>query len=160
MTDNLAVSQNISKDIEFSGALNKAISHDQNKNFGLLLAMLQQNILDRNLLVKEAKSEHYKEDFSQLNHYRSPDLLTEECHWHQQRCLSQCIGDDDLPNAKLWSCLFPSPLSLYNDRYRIEDEVKANASYETQQKLDMLIHEPMETDPTQLYDILNRLSET
>jgi hypothetical protein len=159
VVDNVDNSQRISTDIEFSGALNKAVSHDQNKNFGLLLAMLQQNALDRSLFVKENKHEHYEGDVSQLNHYRSPDLLTESHHWQQQSLLSHSIGNNDLTNAKLWSCLFPPPLSMHNDRYRIDDEVKINTSYQTQRKLELQIDDPVQTDPTQLYDILNTLSE-
>lgn len=159
MIDSTDNSQAISTDLEFSGALNKAISHDQNSNFGLLLAMLQQDVLDRRLLAKESEEAPYGDSLNQINHYRSPNLLTEEHHWSQQRILNQNINNHDIPNAHLWACLFPPPLSLYNDRYRIDDEIKNNTSYDTQQKLDAVSHEPIEPDATKLYDILNSLSE-
>ncbi len=159
LESDLAASQKVNTDIEFSGALNRAVSHEQNKNFGLLLAMLQQDVLDRKLLVKEPEPGQYSDEISRLNHYPSSDLHTEEYHWQQQNRLSQIINSDDLANAKLWSCLFPPPLSLHNDRFRIGDEVRSNASYETQQRLDKLTYEPIEPDPTKLYDILNTLGE-
>lgn len=159
MIDSTASGQRISSDLEFSGALNKAISHDQNKNFGLLLAMLQQNVLERTLLAKEPTDRQYNDDISQLNHYRSPDLHTEEHHWQQQNMLSRTINDDDLVNARLWSCLFPPPLSIHNDRNRIHSDVRSNISYDAQQRLDTVTHEPVASDPTKLYDILNTLSE-
>ena len=158
MTDNVELSQKISQDLEFSGAINKAVSQPLNKNFGLLLAMLQQDVLDRKLIEKEPQKETYKSDIEALNHYRPHALATTEDHWRQQNTLNSYVNDNDFPNARLWECLFPPPLSLHNDRYRVGDEVKHNAPYDTQLKLDLMINHPAETDPTKLYDILNTLN--
>jgi hypothetical protein len=145
-------------DREFSGEINRASA--QGAKFSLLLAMLEQDVLQRPRMLanqdNEQQSAHSK-TISALSHYPSIPLKAEAQHWQQATFVSATIHQADIKRANLWLAMHPQPLSLYNDPKRLEDEVVANCDMHAQHRLQDLNTVDIAVDETGLYDILQEM---
>jgi hypothetical protein len=61
-------------------------------------------------------------------------------------------------NARLWEIMHPQPLALRNDPYHLPEEVKVNMCWQAQQPSSFEQSEPLTSDETQLYDLLETLA--
>jgi hypothetical protein len=142
-------------DREFTGEINQATG--QGAKFALLLAMLEQDLLQRpKLLARETNDEESaaSKSISALSHYPPIPLKAEAWHWQQAKFASDTIHQADIKRANLWLAMHPQPLSLYNDPKRLDDEVVANCDIHAQQRLQDSNTTDIVVDETILYDTL------
>ncbi|MBT1063480.1 hypothetical protein KJY73_07830 [Bowmanella sp. Y26] len=149
--------QSVVNDLEFSGVLNRAAKPGQAQTFSLLLSMLQQNLLERPLPARQEQPDTYS-SLPEITHTPAIPLQAESAHWHQMEVQGAYIQHQLLASARLWQCMHPSPLALYNDVKRIDDAVTNNCDWHCQQRLKGHSTEPMLSDETALFDILEQLN--
>ncbi|MCV2885255.1 VC2046/SO_2500 family protein [Aestuariibacter sp. AA17] len=151
----------IINDVEYTGSLNRAST--QGASFGLLLAMLQQNILERPHIEKAVQSANQNEgQFEHLKVYPTPALKADEKHFSDLHITSKLIHQN-IQDAMLFQTMRPHPLSQYDDASHINDEIIANCDMYTQRRLrnapDHQVDSEIQVDETKLYDVLESLSE-
>ncbi|WP_088329222.1 VC2046/SO_2500 family protein [Lacimicrobium sp. SS2-24] len=142
-------------DFELNSSLSKAASQGNGANFALLLAMLQDNLLDRPRL-EASKEQHWAESQSHLDKAPEIPLKAETQHWEFEAQHAQYVNQQQLASARLWHCLHPSPLSVFNDNKRLDDEVVENTSWSCRQKLKGGSVEPLQVDETNLLEVIDK----
>ena len=148
----------ISSDYELNGTLNRAVS--EGAKFGLILAMLESDYTHRPQVEKSTELSQIPEVQSNLNHYRNHPLSVNDTYWQSSQHTSQLIYSGQLYSAQLWLAMHPEPLSQYNDLDVIDENVIANCSMNTQQRLQQTKAKVLKLDETALYDILQQLEPT
>jgi hypothetical protein len=146
----------LSSDYELNGTINRAAS--AGAKFALMMAMLEQDCLHRPHLEKPKELGRKPEGEKDLNYYRASPLSANDASW--QTCLhtSQLIHNGQLLSAHLWLAMHPEPLSQHNKADSIGEEVIANCSINTQNRLQQQGKQSVvQVDETGLYDILNEL---
>jgi hypothetical protein len=138
---------------EFNGTLAKASS--QGRLFALYLAMHQNALAHPIHLTPHPQGQEspYKNDISNLSHYRQSALHATERDWVNMAKLASLMSTD-LTTARLFLSMNPSPLSQTNDATRIPEDVKNNCSLGTQKRLANTYRSDIEEDNTMLYDII------
>lgn len=146
--------QPIHPDIELNGSLNRAASQGHGATFALMLAMLQENQLDRPRLAERSAETEQK----QILFDKAPDipLKPESQHWEFEARHADYIQRQKLISARLWHCLHPAPLSLYDDSKRLDDEVIENTSWSCRQKLKGTKLQALQVDETGLLDVIEK----
>lgn len=140
-------------DLEFSGLLNRASS--QGLKFGLLLAMLQQNYLER-VNVSSGVVEPQAAALIEPSVYPKVPITASTQHWQQADTVSAILHSDGFKSAHLWLTMHPQPLSLFNDVTRIDEDVLANCDIYTQQRYSEggPGKSEIQTDEVGIYDLL------
>ncbi|WP_158966902.1 VC2046/SO_2500 family protein [Paraglaciecola sp. L3A3] len=141
-------------DRELNGEINRAAT--QGAKFSLLLAMLEQNTLNRPQL--EAQVEVNQDEKPILHYYRSPPLVAEVESWQHFQQTSELVNSGHVQSAHLWLMMHPQPLSRRNDPLHVDDNIVANCSYPTQIRLQQEQQRLLKIDETGLYDILQELT--
>ncbi|MBU2876098.1 VC2046/SO_2500 family protein [Aliiglaciecola lipolytica] len=143
-------------DLEWSGTLNRAL--EQGDKFALLLAMLEDDYLQRpNVNGGADEPSHFPSSISK-HYYPQTPLQAEQQDWSLARTTSELMAQN-VSDAILWQRMHPQPLSIFNDAKRIEPEVKINCGYHTQQRFHAAHSaNTIDVDETKLYDILNEIS--
>lgn len=146
--------QSIQFDIEFNGSLNKAASQGSGATFALMLAMLQENQLDRPRLAEPPGETEEK----QILPDKAPDipLMAEPQHWEFETRHANYINQQQLVSARLWHCLHPAPLSVFNDNKRLDDEIIENTSWYCREKLKGKSLQPLQVDATGILDVIEK----
>ncbi|WP_416304896.1 VC2046/SO_2500 family protein [Neptunicella sp. SCSIO 80796] len=148
-------------DIEFSGRLSSALNQQSQQQFSLLLAMLEQNYLDRLHIHDdaEAASAAFDPASSGLSCYPVTPLKAEARDWQQLGQINSMLGDKRPGDARLYQIMHPGPLSLRNDSMHIDEDVINNSPLSAQQKLRKPDNtdKQLEVDETGLYEILNQI---
>ncbi len=145
----------LTDDFEFNGQVNRA-TH-QGAKFALLMAMLEQDCLQRPQLETSEQNTQAKSAELEVNYYRPYPLSANDTYWHTCQHTSQLIHAGKLESAHLWLAMFPEPLSLKNQADDIDDEVIANCSINTQSRMQQAKQTKVKVDETGLYDILQGL---
>lgn len=147
--------QPIYLDSELNGSLNKAASASNGAAFALLLAMLQQDLLDRPRLSESPKE---TQSISALPD-KAPDvpLKAESQHWQFEAQHAGYIHQQQMASARLWHCLHPAPLSVFNDSKRLNDDIVENTSWHCREKLKGKGSQRIETDETELLDVIEKV---
>lgn len=144
------------RDAEFSGDI--ARSAQQGAKFALMLAMLEQNVLKRPKVVSVAEHSEDTALTSLENTYRPFPLKADNKHWQCADLARKIIHSQPTDDARLWLCMHPDPLSLFNDANRLDASVTANTSYQTQLALKQpLTSADIDVEETQLYDVLQSI---
>ncbi|ALS98563.1 VC2046/SO_2500 family protein [Lacimicrobium alkaliphilum] len=146
--------QSIHLDFEYNGSLNKAASQGHGAAFALLLAMLQENQLDRPQLAERPADNEQKQALFD----KAPDipLKPEPQHWEFEARHADYIHQQQLVSARLWHCLHPAPLSVFNDSKRLDDEIIENTSWYCREKLKGRNLQPLQVDETGLLDVIEK----
>ena len=150
----------LKQDLELSGGLNR--SAGQGAKFSLLMSMLAENILARPKIVGDDPSPSDTAALkSESSLYPQPPLKADDRSWSQMAMNTQLL-QKNLKDAQLWLTMHPEPLSLYDDKLRLADEVVENCDYHTQLKLNASPQTTadIEVDETKLYDVLEGLAST
>jgi hypothetical protein len=144
-------------DVEFSGGLAQAAG--QGAKFALMLAMLEQDVLNRPYFEpQQAPVNPYQSVQIPVSDYPQVALSAAEHHWSSAALTGELIGNAYLVSARLWQTMHPSPLSIFNDATRIDPQVINNCDLPAQRRLQQeTATKPMAVDETKLYDILNEL---
>jgi hypothetical protein len=145
----------LSSDYELNGTINRAAS--EGAKFALILSMLEQNSLHRPHLGKSKKLAQAPNAVSDINHYRSTPLSVNDTYWQTCKHTSQLIQSGQFDSAHLWLAMHPEPLSLHNTPDIIDEEVIANCSINTQNRIQQYTEKVVRVDETGLYDILQTL---
>jgi hypothetical protein len=145
----------LSNDHELNGTINRAAG--EGAKFALILAMLEQNCIHRPHLEKSKELAPPPEVDSDINYYRSNPLRANDTYWQTCQHTSQLIHSGQLHSAHLWLAMHPEPLSQYNSPDAIGEEVIANCSINTQNRIQQAKQSVMMVDETGLYDILQKL---
>ncbi|MGJ8679858.1 VC2046/SO_2500 family protein [Paraglaciecola sp.] len=148
----------IINDRELNGEINKAST--QGAKFSLLLAMLEQNHLHRPVLQEVPEPELNIADAAFLHHYRSSTLKADVESWAYINSTSQMINSGHIQDAHLWLAMHPEPLSQHNDPLHLSEEILANCSYPTQNRLQQNKEKILKVDETGLYNILQEMEVT
>lgn len=153
---NSASSVNAFSDLEWSGKVNRSLG--QGRSFALLLSMLESNTVHR---VRVATDDEYSSlsDSGLKSMYRTAPLATSDKDWQ----LSDIGRQTFLANqtdGMLFQAMHPQPLSLYNDAQKIPAEVHQNCSFNTQQRLKSHQQNPVDANPTLLYDVLEDIQSS
>jgi hypothetical protein len=152
---NVSAKASLSSDYELNGTINRAAS--EGAKFALILAMLEQNCIHRPHLEKSKVLAQSSQVNSDINHYRSNPLSVNDTYWQTCQHTSQLIHSRQLHSAHLWLAMHPEPLSLHNTPDLIGEEVIANCSINTQNRIQQAKHNVLKVDETGLYDILQEL---
>jgi hypothetical protein len=145
----------LSSDYELNGTINRAAS--EGAKFALILAMLEQDCIHRPHLENSKELNQDPELNSKLNHYRSNPLSANETYWQTCQHTSQLIYKGQLHSAQLWLAMHPEPLSHFNKPDKIDENVIANCSINTQTRMQQAKEKVLNVDETGLYDILQTL---
>lgn len=145
-------------DIEFRSDLSKALTKPGgNGEFGLLLAMLHQDYLQRTRVATGNERDvlgYYESMLNSIDFYPKTPLATEEQHWRQQQAITAAVHQLDLSNARLLHCMHPGPLSVFNDVTKVSEEVLANCDLHAQQRYRESVDREIEVDETGLYEVI------
>lgn len=164
-------------DAEINGSVNVAAQLAGNSQFKLVLATLEQNLLNRLRLAVGNETDVVTSESSVVNNYPVQPLKVSEETWIHAQEAKKHIELKGVDSVRLWQIMHPDPLSLFNDPLKLEENVVANTSYHTQLTLkaqsnikesghtNLTKDEPdtessdniLEQDPTMLYDILSDL---
>ncbi|GAB2683164.1 VC2046/SO_2500 family protein [Aliiglaciecola sp. 3_MG-2023] len=145
----------VASDLEWSGTLNRALQ--QGEKFALLLAMLEDNYLQRpNIHDEDHEPSHFPSSISK-HHYPQTPLEAEPRDWSFARTTSELMTQN-ISDAILWQKMHPQPLATLNDAKRIEPEVIINCGFQTQQRFHCNEASKIDVDETKLYDILNGMN--
>lgn len=121
------------QDAEFNSSVNRAALQAGSVQFKLVLATLEQNLLNRiRLADSDEKNSVETADFGVTNFYPEIPLKPDNQTWRRLDITRGYISAGDLSNAKLWQIMHPEALSLFNDANRLDDQVVANSSFFTQ----------------------------
>ena len=145
----------LSSDYELNGQINRASA--QGAKFALLLAMLEQDSINRPRLEKTDQLYHIKDSQNAVNHYRSSSLSADQEYWQSSQYTGKLIQQGHLDSAHLWLAMHPEPLALHNDPFEIDEEIIANASVFAQTRMQKDLNPEIKLDETGLFDILNEL---
>ncbi|GGD53211.1 VC2046/SO_2500 family protein [Lacimicrobium alkaliphilum] len=146
--------QPIYLDRELNGSLNKAASGGAGATFALVLAMLQQDLLDRPRLSESSKEVQHTPVLPD----KAPEipLKAESQHWQFEAQHAGYVHQKQLTSARLWHCLHPGPLSVFNDSKRLDDDVVENTSWYCREKLKGTNSQLIETDETGLLEVIEK----
>jgi hypothetical protein len=131
-------------DYELNGTINRAAS--EGAKFTLMMAMLEQECIHRPHIEASKQINQMVGVENDLHHYRTIPLSANEL-MHTGQLLS----------AQLWLAMHPEPLSQYNQSYKIDKNVIANCSINTQTRMQQANEKVIKVDETGLYDILHTL---
>jgi hypothetical protein len=149
----------ISSDNELNGTINRAAS--EGAKFTLMMAMLEQAYIHRPHIEASQQINQSAEVSAEVNpdfhHYRASPLSANDSSWQTCQQTSQLIHTGQLLSAQLWLALHPEPLSQYNQSDRIDADVIANCSINTQSRMQQAQEKVVTVDETGLYDILQEL---
>ena len=157
MTEHISAIGQIS-DVEYSGKLN--VSVGQGAKFALLLAMLEQDPLRRPKLLQEQpgeKVDSMDQLIESINHYPVTPLAARKQDWNKATQTKELIHNN-MADANLWLCMHQQPLSLHDDVKRIDEQVIANCSLYTQNRLKDVKETELKVDETGLYEVLQTLN--
>jgi hypothetical protein len=146
----------LTSDCELNGSINRASG--QGAKFTLMLAMLDQNPIHRPQLEKPRDLNQTPKVETEQSYYRNCPLSAKESYWQTSQHTNQLIHSGQLDSAHLWLAMHPEPLSQHNRRLEIDEEVIANCSLNTQNRMQQGKNNTMEVDETGLYDILQGLA--
>jgi len=73
--------------------------------------------------------------------------------------LAKAVEQNDIARMKLLAYMRPTPLSLYNDAKRVDDDVVANCDLFTQSKLKQVQQPDITVDPTMMYDAVKKVRD-
>ncbi|WP_438863030.1 VC2046/SO_2500 family protein [Neptunicella sp.] len=149
-------------DLEFNGQLTSALNQQGQQQFSLLLAMLEQNYLDRLHIHDEqdkSAQQTLSSDIQGLQCYPVTPLKAEDAHWQQLTKINQMLHSQPIEDVRLYQNMYPEPLSQYNDSLRISDEVLQNCTFSAQRKMQQPDNtdKQVEVDETELFDLLNQI---
>jgi len=142
----------ISSDNELNGTINRAAS--EGAKFTLMMAMLEQDCTHRPHIEKQQELNQLPEVENDLSYYRTSPLSANDSSWQTCQQTSQLIHSGQLLSAQLWLALHPAPLSQYNQSDRVDADVIANCSINTQSRMQQAQEKEVTVDETGLYDIL------
>ena len=140
-----------SVDLEWSGGLSSAAGNGA--LFSLLLSMHFQPGMASISLIPE-KEEKNSELPVPANYYRRPALSASQGDMKNLEVTRQLMQESGSTSLFLWQSMHPDPLSANNDSSLIPDDVKANCSYITQQRLAGEYTKNLPVDETLLADII------
>lgn len=121
------------QDAEFNSSINRAASQAGAVQFKLILATLEQNLLNRIRLANNAQVNADVAFENEItNFYPKIPLKADKKTWQNLDTTRNFIHAGDLTGAKLWQIMHPEALSLFNDAKKLDDQVIANSSYFTQ----------------------------
>lgn len=128
---------------------------EQGALFRLTLALVESGFAA--VRVTESRDAVVDDDFpARLNQYRQPPLdasgVSANFYLTRREQLAGITANRE--SIRLWQCMHPDPLSLYNDTARLDDSVVANCAYVTQMRLQGDNDTSVEADPTLLSDII------
>jgi hypothetical protein len=156
-SDHNAITQAlISSDNELNGTINRAAS--EGAKFTLMMAMLEQDCTHRPHIEKQQELNQPPEVENDLSYYRTSPLSANDSSWQTCQQTSQLIHSGQLLSAQLWLALHPAPLSQYNQSDRVDADVIANCSINTQSRMQQAQEKEVTVDETGLYDILQDLA--
>lgn len=146
---------------EFSAGLGKALRHNGQSEFALLLSMMQQDLTQRLKLEEDEGGDKPIGliPIEKFNFYPKVPLKTETHHFIRQEQFASAVQQNDLTNARLLAYMHPTPLSMHNDVKRVGDDVAANCDVFTQMKIRKQQGESIPVDPTLLYDAITEVRE-
>lgn len=154
MSDPQIIDPIVQTDLEWSGSINRAAA--QGEKFALLIAMLSDDMLGRPTIEKATPDEGYSVDLA--NYYRRNPLSADTQDWkvvnQANKAFHQGVSD-----GRLWCTMHPQPLAMYDDKNRLDEEVLANCSHTTQQRLKSPAPTSIHVDETGLYDVLESLHQ-
>lgn len=145
---------NPANDLEWSGTLARASSH--RALFSLYLAMHCQPG-SKPLTIDDAFQDKAADDVGfpdRINHYPRAALSPTQQDFAALNVSSALANKGEIVSLSLWQMMHPDPLSAHNDTTLLPDDVKANCSYATQQRLKQAIASTIDTDPTTLDDVI------
>ncbi|MFT2090124.1 VC2046/SO_2500 family protein [Paraglaciecola sp. 2405UD69-4] len=156
--NNAHVDFTLSGDLELNGELNR--SSQQGAKFALLLAMLEPNSLYRPRIEKTEEPQYVSIDNQGLHYYKRSSLAVDANYWKKAENTANLMGSGHIRSAHLWLAMHPEPLSLRNNPNAIDEEVLANTSVFTQNRVTNELSQDIEVDETALFDILDGLKAT
>lgn len=142
-------------DIELSGGLSQASQRGEGATFALLLAMLQQNLLERPHLARDQQLPSSSQPLVAAGPVTP--LKADAEHWQNESIHAGYMQQQLTVSARLWHCMHPTPLSVHNDARRLDDEVVANCDYHTRQRLAGKVKSELDVDETGLLDLIEGL---
>lgn len=151
------------------GKLSQAVHEARRADFGLILAMMSQSVLDQAafaLPVDEVAEIDNSSDalrarfqVSKPQPFAANDAsMVEQAHEH-----SQLIHHSGLASQKLSHYLNPAPLTQFDDVKRIPDDVLGNCDLVVQQRLQsggVRIASDTSADPLLLVDVMDKVAAT
>lgn len=148
-------------DNEFTGKVGNALHHSNAEQFGLLMAMMHQDILERPAFSEVESAVNTCDIPMALKYYPKALLKTDEEEFKSATRLSEWLHSDNMTAIRLRHSMFPPSLSLHNDSQRIPDNVIDNMGYHAQQKIRESTPEPQNipVDETALYEVLSGMAE-
>lgn len=133
----------------------------QTARLSLFSSMLQDALVRDHIHVEDEEKFRSIEDFIDVNVHNNVALKADAQQIVQQNKLGEMLNEGHLADFNLSRMLWPMLLSQYDDAYRLDDEVVANASVHAQETIrhgdNMDVSESMVADPLKLYDVLQTL---
>ena len=142
-------------DYELNGTINRAAS--EGAKFTLMMAMLEQECIHRPHIEASKQINQMVGVENDLHHYRTIPLSANDSSWQTCQQTSELMHTGQLLSAQLWLAMHPEPLSQYNQSYKIDKNVIANCSINTQTRMQQANEKVIKVDETGLYDILHTL---
>lgn len=155
---NLRPSNGDISDLEWSGKLSSASSNPA--LFSLYLAMHCQPGNAPIRIEQDIETPSTDNGFPErLNHYpRSPLSVNDEALM-ALKVSAKLAQLGQAADLALWNTMHPGPLSAFNNPTYIDNEVKSNCSYATQQSLKGSESKVLHSDPLQLTELIERAGE-
>lgn len=142
-------------DFEWSGQVNRATS--QGATFSLMLAMLVDDPLQRQRLVKAENDSAYANS-PLSHHYRRAALASSPDDYANLYVAKQLLhqSESGYPHCdlRLWQAMHPEPLAQYDEAKRLPEGVLENCALHVQQRFQQGSPVPVNTDETLLHDLL------
>ncbi|MDF2177672.1 VC2046/SO_2500 family protein [Aliiglaciecola sp. CAU 1673] len=146
----------ISEDIELGSGLNRLCQRGGGSDFSLVLAMLAQDFLSRPRFDKTSLPEA-SEYVQALPHAPKVPTCAMQEDWEHENQASRYAHQQDFTALRLWQCMHPSPLSQFDNKKRIPEEVIANCGWHAQQRMLKSQEVLIETDETGLFEVIEAL---
>ena len=141
------------------GQLNQAINQNRRADFGLWLAMLSPAVeeMAEFCLAEEPELKPAPDLRKQLGVHTRLDFATSEQDLSALNQQHVAFTEGGLASWRLAALLTPPPTVVCHDRKKLSAEVLDNLSVHAQRRLQQQQKPKVETDATQLYDMLTQL---